>query len=111
MHDDPRIYFTRNAAGAILFPEGRMARINAALRQMAGPQEARIPHEIMSAACRELVSACNRLVDAHGMAFHEAARRVVAERPNLFLFTRNVCVHDGDSTANVLLDDDEGDDE
>lgn len=93
-----RVVFARTADGSFNLAESRLGP--AIERLFDGRAEPQIPAALMHSASRELVSAIHRFAAQRGCDFVQAARHVVAERPNLFKLTRCTAVA-GNADADV----------
>lgn len=99
-----RLTFTRRTDGTFNLSEPALTRMTAELRPRVGQQGPLLPTTLMGAVCTELVRCSHEIADRRQLPFHEAARRVVCERPELFWLSRGVAVADGDATADVEVD-------
>jgi hypothetical protein len=99
-----KLTFARSPNGGFDFSEPRLSRLTTALRERVGQQGPHLPESFMRAASAELVRAIHKAADERRVAFGDAARRVIVDRPELFWLTRGLAVPDHDGNADVEIE-------
>jgi hypothetical protein len=98
-----RLTFTADSNGRFDFSEIHLTRIAAELRANTGPAGPTLPETVVDAACAELTRSIQDLAASKGIQYHEAASRIVRERPALVYLTRAAKARDDDRNADATI--------